>query len=318
MAQQAPGSFNGASVMAVPNYEAFMLPILHQLADGQERHKREVWAGAIKELGISEAEQKLMLPSGRFPVADSRCGWARLYLKKAGLVEAPRRGYLRITPKGLKLLSTNPSSIDSKFLERYPEFVEFKYQSRESQRRGEEGESAPDSQQTPEEAFEVAYNRLRTAMETELLDKVREAPPEFFERLVVELLVGMGYGGSRADAGQAIGRSGDEGIDGIIKEDRLGLDAIYLQAKRWSATVGRPEIQKFAGALQGHRAKKGVFITTSEFSREAEDYVNRIESKIVLIDGRKLAELMFEHDIGVTRVETYELKRIDGDYFESS
>lgn len=305
--------------MAVPNYEAFMMPLLRQLQDGQERHYREAWEGAIKELGISEADQKLMLPSGRFPVADNRCGWARTYLKKAGLLESTRRGYLRITPRGQEVLSmapVAPASIDSKFLERYPEFVAFKHQSRENQRRDEDEAPTPESQQTPEEALDDAYGRLRSAMEAELLDKVREAPPDFFERLVVELLVGMGYGGSRADAGQAIGRSSDEGIDGIIKEDRLGLDAIYLQAKRWSATVGRPEIQKFAGALQGHRARKGVFITTSEFSREAEDYVSRIDSKIVLIDGRKLAALMFEHDVGVTKVGTYELKRIDGDYFE--
>lgn len=304
--------------MAVPNYESFMMPLLRQLEDGRERHYREAWQGAISELGISEAEQKLMLPSGRFSVADNRCGWARTYLKKAGLVESTRRGYLRITPRGLEVLSMAPASIDNKFLERFPEFVAFKHQSREGQRRDEGAAPAPESHQTPEESLEDAYGRLRAGLEAELLDKVREAPPDFFERLVVELLVGMGYGGSRADAGQALGRSGDEGIDGIIKEDRLGLDAIYLQAKRWSATVGRPEIQKFAGALQGHRARKGVFITTSEFSREAEDYVSRIDNKIVLIDGRKLAALMFEHDVGVTKVGTYELKRIDGDYFEGA
>ncbi len=303
--------------MAVPNYEAFMMPLLRQLQDGKERHYREAWEGAIEELGISEADQKLMLPSGRFPVADNRCGWARTYLKKAGLLESTRRGYLRITPRGQEVLAMGVPAIDSKFLERYPEFVAFKQKSRESQRRSHvDGDLTSESQQTPEEALDEAYGRLRSAMEAELLDKVREAAPDFFERLVVELLVAMGYGGSRADAGQAIGRSGDEGIDGIIKEDRLGLDAIYLQAKRWAGTVGRPEIQKFAGALQGHRARKGVFITTSDFSREASDYVSRIDSKIVLIDGSKLAALMFEHDVGVTRIGTYELKRVDGDYFD--
>ena len=304
--------------MTLPNYEAFMMPLLRQLEDGEERHYREVWEGAIKELGISEADQKLLLPSGRFTIAENRCGWARTYLKNAGLLESPRRGYLRITPRGKEALALGLPSIDSKFLDRYPEFVAFKHRSRENQpRKADDGESS-ESQQTPEEALDDAYGRLRSTMEAELLDKVREAPPDFFERLVVELLVAMGYGGSRADAGQAIGQSGDEGIDGIIKEDRLGLDAIYLQAKRWAATVGRPEIQKFAGALQGHRARKGVFITTSEFSKDAVDYVSRIDSKIVLIDGQKLAALMFEHGVGVTKIGTYELKRIDGDYFDGA
>lgn len=308
--------------MAVPKYEVFMLPLLRQLSDGKEHHYREVWEGAARELRITPEDRLLLLPSGKFPVWDNRCGWARTYLKKAGLIESPRRGHLRITQRGQELLASGVASIDSKYLERFPEFVTFKHQSRQSAQGQGGGESAnaeferTDTQQTPEEALEHAYGRLRATMEAELLDKVREAPPDFFERLVVELLVAMGYGGSRADAGQAIGRSGDEGIDGIIKEDRLGLDAIYLQAKRWSATVGRPEIQKFAGALQGHRARKGVFITTSEFSREAEEYVSRIDSKIVLIDGTKLAQLMFEHDVGVTKVGTYDLKRIDGDYFE--
>ena len=178
--------------------------------------------------------------------------------------------------------------------------------------------AAKTSSSTPEEALEDAYAQMRLASESDLLDKARAARPDFFERLVVEFLVAMGYGGSREDAGQAIGKSGDEGIDGIIKEDRLGLDAIYLQAKRWTGTIGRPEIQKFAGALQGRRARKGVFITTSDFSQEARDFVQQIDSKIELIDGRTLASLMFEHNVGVARTQTFELKQVDGDYFEGA
>jgi restriction system protein len=307
-----------AAAMTIPNYEAFMLPLLRQLQDGNERHYRDVWAGAIKELGISEADQRIMLPSGSHPVADNRCGWARTYLKKAGMLESTRRGFLRLTDRGRQVLAKKPTTLNSKFLEQFPEFVAFKQQSRASDAVATEGTTGNDSTSTPEEALDDAYARVRRTIEMDLLDKVRAASPDFFERLVVELLVAMGYGGSRADAGQAIGKAGDEGIDGIIKEDRLGLDAIYLQAKRWNGTIGRPELQKFAGALQGRRARKGVFITTSDFSQEARDYVQQIDSKIALIDGRTLASLMFEHNVGVARTQTFELKQVDGDYFEDA
>lgn len=228
-------------------------------------------------------------------------------------MESTRRGYFRITQRGQDVLSRSPTEINIKFLEQFPEFVEFRAIHREREETTESTET--ETLQTPGELLESAYQKLREDLSAELLKTVTECSPPFFERLVIDVLVKMGYGGSRKEAGKAIGRSGDEGIDGIINEDRLGLDVIYIQAKRWQATIGRPEIQKFAGALQGHRAKKGVFITTSDFSREAKDYVAKIDSKIVLIDGEQLSQLMIDHNVGVALVTSYETKKIDSDYF---
>ena len=228
-------------------------------------------------------------------------------MKQAGLIENPRRGAFRITDRGNGLLKENPSKIDIKLLERYPEFVRFR-----NRRRVKEGEKADlfvESEQTPEDSLVAAYEQLHADLEAELLQQVKEFPPAFFERLVVDVLVKMGYGGSYQDASRIIGQSGDGGIDGIINEDKLGLDVIYIQAKRWDSTVGRPEIQRFAGALQGKRARKGVFITTSTFSQSAESYVESIDSRIILIDGARLAQLMVEHDVGVSVVATYEVKK---------
>jgi restriction system protein len=260
------------------------------------------------------------LPSGTQPLFHNRVGWARTYLKNAGLLRSSKRGLFQITEPGRALLAENPKRIDVALLDRYEAFRDFRSRRRE---KAEEPEAPstpiqpePVAEETPEEALARAYGKLRRNIEVELLEQVKAASPAFFERVVIDLLVAMGYGGSRQDAGRAIGRSGDEGIDGIIKEDKLGLDAIYVQAKRWDATVGRPEIQKFAGALQGQRANKGVFITTSEFSSDAEDYASRITSKIILIDGERLATLMVDHNVGVNAVGVYELKRIDSDYFE--
>jgi restriction system protein len=234
-------------------------------------------------------------------------------MKKAGLLQSTRRGYFQISQRGLKVLDQNPPEINIAFLRQFPEFLEF-----QTPRRGKPTtitEQEPAETQTPEEKIEAAYQTLTETLASELLQTIKSQSPAFFERIVIDLLVKMGYGGTRKDAGQAVGRSGDEGIDGIIKEDRLGLDTVYIQAKRWDNTVSRPEIQKFAGALQGQRARKGIFITTSDFSRAARDYVSRIDSKIVLIDGDTLAELMIDHNIGVAPVASYELKRIDSDYF---
>jgi restriction system protein len=230
------------------------------------------------------------------------------------LIESTRRGIFRITDRGRTVLSSKPTRVDVKFLEQFPEFVAFRDLRHEKSDDKLEGAITP-VDATPEEALDVAYQRLRMDLESEILEQVRAASPSFFERLVVELLVRMGYGGTLRDAGQAVGKSGDGGIDGIIKEDRLGLDVIYIQAKRWDSTVGRPEIQKFAGALQGHRAKKGVFMTTSGFSAEAVDFASRIDSKIVLIDGAALARHMIDHDVGVSASRSYDVKRIDSDYF---
>jgi restriction system protein len=300
--------------MAIPDYQAVMLPFLELAGDGQEHAMRE----AIKTLGehfrLSETEQRQLLPSGRQSAFDNRVGWARTYLKKAGLIEYTRRAHFRITQLGLSVLATKPAKIDVAFLEQFPDFVEFRIKNKE----GQDNQPilvAEREDITPEEAMEAAYVRVRQSLASELLQVVKENSPSFFEQLVVDLLLKMGYGGTRKDAGEAIGGSGDGGIDGIIKEDRLGLDIVYIQAKRWDVVVSRPEIQKFAGALQGQRAKKGIFITTSSFSETAKEYVKFIDSKIVLIDGVMLAELMIDYGVGVTTAASYEVKRIDSDYF---
>lgn len=303
--------------MAIPDYQTLMLPVLKLSEDRQEHSLREAVETLSAQLQLTEEERKTLLSSGQQTVIANRVGWARTYMKKAGLLEATRRGFVRITQRGLDVLKEGPSRIDDAYLNRFPEFAEFK--SARGPKEDAESDPAPIalSEQTPEEEIEDAFQRIRNSLAAELLTTVRACSPERFERLVVDLLVRMGYGGTRQDAGQAIGRSGDGGIDGIIKEDRLGLDAIYIQAKRWADTnsVGRPEIQKFAGALQGHRARKGVFLTTSYFTKDAADYVDRIDSKIVLIDGERLANLMIDFGLGVTPIASYEVKRIDSDYF---
>lgn len=294
-----------------------MLPLLRFAGDGQEHQLKEAAQTLAGQFHLSDAELSEFLPSGQQPVFINRLGWARTYMKKAGLLRNSRRGYFQITDRGLSVLGENPAEINVKFLERFPEFLEFRMPRKESEASvGEEqAQSEPSPEQTPHEALELAYERLRSELAAEILQALKGAEPSLFENIVVELLVKMGYGGSRKDAGKAIGRSGDEGIDGVIKEDHLGLDSVYIQAKRWEATVGRPEIQKFAGALQGQRARKGIFITTSDFTKEANDYVSRIDSKIVLIDGKSLARLMIDFGVGVTNVAAYEVKKLDADYF---
>jgi len=301
--------------MGVPDFQSVMLPLLRLVGDGQEHILREAIDALAAEFRLTEADRKELLPSGRQATFNNRVGWARTYLHKAGLIESPRRGYLRITSGGLEALKTNPPKINTAFLERYPEFIEFRSRDKEPNSSG--ADELQTDEKTPEESLELAYQKVRRGLATELLQTIKGCSPEFFERLVVDVLLKMGYGGSRKEAGQAVGRSGDGGIDGIIKEDRLGLDIIYIQAKRWDTDniVGRPEVQKFAGALQGHRARKGIFITTSDFSKEALDFVSRIDSKIVLINGQTLAQHMIDHSVGVSTVASYEVKKIDSDYF---
>lgn len=299
--------------MAIPDYQSIMLPLLRLARNGDEQQVRDVTERLANEFHLTEMERKELLPSGTQSTFSNRVGWARTYMTKAGLLESPRRGYFKITQRGMDLLAKNIGEINVKLLEQYPEFIEFRTKHQEATQSKNAIET--DTLQTPWEQLENAYQKLRNDLAAELLKTVRECSPSFFEQLVIDVLVKMGYGGSRKDAGRAIGRSGDEGIDGIINEDRLGLDIIYVQAKRWQAAIGRPEIQKFAGALQGHRAKKGIFITTSTFSREAVDYVSKIDSKIVLIDGGQLSQLMIDHSVGVVPVTAYEVKKIDNDYF---
>ncbi|MFN4294441.1 MAG: winged helix-turn-helix domain-containing protein [Thermoflexales bacterium] len=299
--------------MTIPDYQSIMLPLLKFAGDGKEHSLRETIEALADRFNLTEEERSELLPSGQQAIFDNRVGWARTYLKKAGMLETTRRGYYRLTERGEQILRQNPSEINTAFLRQFPEFAEFQ---RTTRIRSDEAEDERSNEtQTPEEAIETAYQKLRQELATEILQMIKGRSPAFFERLVIDLLVKMGYGGTRKDAGEAIGRSGDGGIDGIIKEDRLGLDIVYVQAKRWDSVVGRPEIQKFAGALQGQRARKGIFITTSTFSLDALDYVARIDSKIVLIDGNMLAQLMIDHNVGVASVASYELKRIDSDYF---
>lgn len=307
--------------MAIPNYQSIMLPLLRFASDGNVHPIRATVETLAREFQLTEAERRELLPSGKQATFDNRVGWARTYMAKAGLLESTKRGQFRITDKGREVLARNPGEIDVAFLEQFDDFVRFRELRHQRSSTRTDLESRGDSaivmkpDETPEESLEVAYQSLRQELAAEIQDTVKKCSPDFFEQLVVDLLVRMGYGGSRREAGQAIGRSGDEGIDGIIKEDRLGLDIIYVQAKRWVGTVGRPEVQKFAGALQGQRARKGIFITTSAFTREAIEYVSHIDSKIILIDGRSLADHMIDHNVGVATDVTYELKRIDSDYF---
>ena len=299
--------------MPIPDYQSIMLPLLKLAGDRDEHSLSEAIETLAGQYHLSEAERSELLPSGRQPTFDNRVGWARTYMAKAGLLQAPRRAHFQITERGLAVLAEQLASINVAYLRRFPEFLEFQAGSGKKAREGNGAE--PEETVTPEEAIESAHQKLQQDLARDLLAAVKSCSPAFFERLVIDLLVKMGYGGTRRDAGQAIGRSGDGGIDGIIKEDRLGLDVVYVQAKRWEGTVGRPEIQSFAGALQGQRARRGVFITTSDFSQPALHFASTIESKIVLLDGATLAQLMIDYDIGVALVAAYELKRVDSDYF---
>ena len=293
-----------------------MLPLLRYVSDAKEHKMRQVTDELAKQLGVTEDEKKELLPSGAAPVFYNRTAWAKTYLKKAGLIDSPKQGTVVITRRGLEVIKKNPVSIDVKYLKQFSEFVEFQTTKRDGELRNTEIADET-STETPEEALETAYQKIRKSLALDILNKVTTLSPAFFEKLVVELLVKMGYGGSIKDAGRAIGKSGDEGIDGTIKEDKLGLDIIYIQAKRWQPgnIVGRPELQKFVGALAGQGAKKGIFITTSSFSKDALDYTPKNETKIVLIDGQQLAQFMIDHNLGVTSVNNYEVKRMDSDYF---
>lgn len=306
--------------MPIPDYQTIMLPLLKLLADGKEYVFKNVIQKLSIQFELTEEDLNQLLPSGQSFIFDNRVGWARTYLKKAGLLASPKRGMIVITPRGIDILSKNPAKIDNTLLKQFPEFLEFQNLKRENTGSALPIENSQAEKQTPEEVIDDAYQNIRQSLALELIDTIRGISPAFFERLVVELLVKMGYGGSIKDAGKAIGKTGDEGIDGTIKEDKLGLDIIYIQAKRWQAgnIVGRPELHKFVGALAGQGAKKGIFITTSSFSKDALNYSPKNETKIVLIDGVQLAQLMIDHNLGVSLQRSYEIKRLDNDYFEES
>lgn len=300
--------------MPVPDFQSFFKPLLEIATDGKERSLKEAREKIAEYFNLTDEDRAELLPSGNQTKFDNRVAWAKSYFVQAKVLESPRRAYFKITDRGKKLLAQGHERIDVKVLNQYPEFVEFHTPSKQNK-------SVPTPSpeevisETPEEVLQKAYQSIRSDLAGEILERIKSNSPAFFENLVIDLMVAMGYGGSRVDAGQSVGQSGDEGIDGIIKEDRLGLDVIYLQAKRWEGTVGRPEIQKFVGALHGKRAKKGVFITTGKFSEEAHEYVKSIDPKVILIDGRALANYMIDFNLGTSTGVTYEIKRIDSDYF---
>ncbi len=299
--------------MSIPDFQSFMLPLLKFAADGEEHGRRDAKDALARHFNATDEDLEEMLPSKRQTRFDSRIAWGIVYLRKAKFLESTRRGRFKITERGQEILKLKPTRIDTKFLLQHgdAEFKEF------HQPNG--GKTPPEPErtvQTPREAMEDAYEEIRKDLAQQLLERIRNCSPQFFENLVVELLMKMGYGGYK-DAGEVMGKSGDGGIDGIIKQDKLGLDAIYLQAKKWdSTTVGSPVVRDFAGSLTGHKARKGVFITTSQFSQDAKDFVTRSDKKIVLIEGEELTKLMIEHDVGVATDETFKIKKLDTDYFE--
>lgn len=300
--------------MAIPDYQTIMLPLLKLAVDKKEHSAREAIDRLASEFKLSAEERKELLPSGKQEIFDNRVGWARTYMKKAGLIEITRWGHFRITERGMELLRQNPPKINVGILYKYPEFREFKSYKLESKRIPEVGKG--EGKITLEEELGDAYQRITNELAKDLLQELKTVSPTQFEHIVIELLVKMGYGGSYKDAAKAIGGVGDEGVDGVISEDRLGLSRIYVQAKRWqNKYVGHPEIRDFSGALDLKHAEKGVFITTSGFNKDAYQGVERSSKGIILIDGNQLAKLMIEYDVGVTTEYEIKLKRIDKDYF---
>lgn len=303
--------------MPVPDFQTLMLPALRVLGQTSPRTTSEVRQALSSEFALNEQDLAELLPSGRQTTFANRVAWAYSYLKQAGLIGSPRRGTYEITERGRSVLNENPIRIDSGFLSRFPEFQAFRQPSGSGDGVTSTASPVQVAALTPDEQIRAGYKSLRESLGGHLLERVKTVSPASFERLVIDVLVGLGYGGTLADAGMVVGGGGDEGIDGIIKEDRLGLDYIYVQAKRWQSTVGRPEIQRFAGALLGQRARKGIFITTSAFSSDAVAYAANQQVSIVLIDGLQLAELMMDAQIGVSTSDAIRILKPDEDYFEA-
>lgn len=295
--------------MPIPDFQSLMLPLLKFSSDGVEHSLADARSPLADQFGLTDEERAELLPSGQQPRFNNRVAWAKVYLERAGLFAKTRRGHFKITDRGNDVLAAPPDRIDINFLKRFPEFDSFRTKHTEND------DTGTIDDETPEEVLQTAYETIRDSLATELLAMVKSLSPTFFEHLVLDLMLKMGYGGSRDNSGLVTNAGADEGIDGIVNEDQLGLDVIYLQAKRWENTVGRPEIQRFVGALHGRRAKKGVFLTTSNFSQDAREYVATIDPKVVLIDGIKLAQLMIDFNVGVSKFQVYEIKRIDSDYF---
>ncbi len=305
--------------MAVPGYQEFMLPLLRLAVAGQEHTLGQLLTSLAQELQIADQDQEAMLPSGVQTQYKNRVSWALTYLTKSLLLEKSGRGRFKISSRGLEVLKTNPPKINNAFLDQFPEYQAFK--AKKKAKIGEQIDvsdqfSDVNSEVTPDEQLDVAYKELRETLADELLTRVRKVTPKFFEHLVVDLLVAMGYGGSRVDAAQVVGKSGDGGIDGVIKEDRLGLDMVYVQAKRHDADVGPGAIREFVGSLGEHKANKGVFITCGGFTNGAREAAAKAHFRIVLIDGEQLAEFMIDHGVGVADHKRYTVKKLDSDYFD--
>lgn len=303
--------------MAIPDYETLMLPVLQAAEVGGPVTSKALRAAVAESLGLSPADRAETIPSGA-PVFDNRVHWAVTYLVQAGLLVRPKRGVVEITQRGREVLQAHPQRIDNVLLERFPEFVEFKQRSGTRPRNTSstpQPSASPDA--PPRERLAAAVREANAAVAEELLQRIRDREPDFLEALVLELLTAMGYGG-REGAAEVLGGSGDEGLDGVIRQDALGLDRVYVQAKRYAADnpISRPAIQGFVGALQGAQADRGIFITTSRFTQEAERYADRVSARIILIDGERLGDLMVTYNVGVQDDETFVMKQIDEDYFE--
>jgi restriction system protein len=300
--------------VAIPDYQDIMLPLLKLTADGEVHTIRQLKDVAADQFELTEDERTQLLPSGQQTTFHNRLSWAKHYILNAGLLEKTRRGHFTISPRGREVLRNPPARIDRDYLVQFPEFLEFRGRSNINESSSDSDTEWNADRRTPEEALQAAYKELRDDLAGELLAQIKAMSSQFFEKLVLDLMLAMGYGGAEKTA-SLTGAGSDEGIDGVINEDRLGLDIVYLQAKRWENQVGRPEIQKFVGALHGKRARKGVFLTTSTFSRDANDYVATIDPKVVLIDGNRLAQLMVDFDVGVSTAQTFAVKKVDSDYF---
>ena len=304
--------------MSIPDFQTLMLPVLKHVSDNKEHTLKELVEFSEIAFKLTEDETKETVASGQ-RVIYNRTAWAVSYMSSALLVEIIKRGCYKITNRGIELLKSNPEKINIKLLkENYPEFSESRKPKNKEKNIADIKDDESISSKSPDELIDDSYYLIIQKLSDELLSLILKNSPSYFEKLVIDLLVGMGYGGTRKEAGQAVGKSGDEGIDGVISEDRLGLDNIYIQAKRWAVnrTVGRPEIQGFVGALAGKQASKGIFITTSGFTSEARNYVKNLQQKVILIDGKELTQLMIEYNIGVSTYSTYIIKKIDSDYFD--
>lgn len=313
-------SLKAGGDVPIPDFQSIMLPLLELTGDGKELSNKEVIAVFADKWNLTEEERERLLPSKVAKVFANRVMWAKTYIRKAGLITLSGRGIFKITERGLELLENPPQKLTIKHLKQFEEFREFQTINRKGKSTNGKEETLQDNieEKTPEELLAAGYESIRAALVSDLLDVIHSMTPRFFERLVVDLLLKMGYGDDETRSGIVLGGSGDEGIDGVISEDKLGLDMIYIQAKKWEAgnSVTRPEIQKFVGALQGKRAKKGVFITTANFTNGAKEYADMVETRVILIDGQKLANLMIDHNVGVSLKDSYLIKKIDSDYFE--